>query len=271
MHDHDDDHLDDLLDLDGEVLAGYWTEAIEWTVQRTGGHPCKKILDLGAGTGVGTIRLAGLFPDAEVTAVDLAEASLARLRATADGLRLAGRIRTVVADLDAGWPVPEPVDLTWASMSLHHLADPDRLLSTVHAATAPGGLIALAEFAEPLRFLPDGFAGDLEARCLAALRHRHTAELPHLGADWAPHLAAAGFTTPQERRFDIAVNAIGNPAALRYARLWLARLAHGLNDHAPAADRQALAGLVRGDGLDTLQRRGELVIRGTRTVTVARR
>ena len=40
-------------------------------------------------------------------------------------------------------------------MSLHHMADPGQVLRDALAATRPGGLIAVAEFSEPLRFLPD--------------------------------------------------------------------------------------------------------------------
>ena len=85
--------------------------------------------------------------------MDVEPGSLARLRAKAEAAASPGRVRAVKVDLDAGWPDLGPLDLTWASMSLHHLADPGRVLGDALAATRPGGLIAVAEFAEPLRFL----------------------------------------------------------------------------------------------------------------------
>src|SRR5580698_5436783 len=156
-HDHaaaagsPDDAMTGLLELDGEVLHGYWSAALDWVASAAPG--AGRLLDLGAGTGTGALGLAERFPEAEVIAVDIEPGSLARLRDRAAGLGLAGRVTAMRADLDAGWPDLGPLDLTWASMSLHHLADPGRALGDVLGATRPGGLIAVAEFAEPLRFL----------------------------------------------------------------------------------------------------------------------
>src|SRR5690348_3674005 len=143
-----------LLELDGEVLRDYWSAALDWVTSAADG--ASRVLDLGAGTGTGALGLAERFPRAEVIAVDIEDGSLARLRDKAAARGLADRVRAVAADLDAGWPDFGPLDLTWASMSLHHLADPGRVLGDVRAATRTGGLIAVAEFAEPLRFLASG-------------------------------------------------------------------------------------------------------------------
>jgi len=132
-----------LLDLDGEVLHGYWSAALDWVRRAAAGAARGRLLDLGAGTGTGALGLAARFPEAEVIAVDVEAASLARLRDKAAGLGLAGRVRTVEADLDAGWPDLGPLDLTWASMSLHHLADPGKALVDILGATRHGGLIAV--------------------------------------------------------------------------------------------------------------------------------
>ena len=70
---------------------------------------------------------------------------LGRLRDKADALGVAERIRTVEADLDAEWPAIGPVDLAWASSSLHHMADPDRVLTEVFATMNSGGLLVVAE------------------------------------------------------------------------------------------------------------------------------
>ena len=64
-------------------------------------------------------------------------------------------MRAVEADLDPAWPDLGALYLTWASMSLHHMADPGRRWRDALAVTRPGGLIAVAEFPQPLRFLPD--------------------------------------------------------------------------------------------------------------------
>ncbi|WP_233549293.1 class I SAM-dependent methyltransferase, partial [Clavibacter lycopersici] len=83
------------------------------------------------------------------------DAMLARVaeRAVVDGL--ADRIRTVHADLDAGWPALPPADVIWASLMLHEVADPARLLARARDGLAPGGILAVVEMDGPPRFLPD--------------------------------------------------------------------------------------------------------------------
>lgn len=269
-----DTALPDLLDLDGTVLHAYWAGAVG-LVRASAPVDCRRVLDLGAGTGTGTFRLAAAFPEAAVVPVDADEQMLERIRVRARELGLGGRVHPVRADLDAGLPDVGTVDVTWASMSLHHLGAPDRLLAEVLAATRPGGLLAVAEFDEPLRFLPDDLgtgAAGLERRLLDRLAGRHAQELPELGADWAARLAGAGFADVRAREFaiDVAVRP-GNPVALRYADAWLRRLRDGLADRLDEGDRDTLAVLLDGVGPQALRHRVDLRIHGTRTVTIARR
>lgn len=271
-----DDGLADLLDLDADVLHAYWADALGWVRRSAGDGPGRRIVDLGAGTGTGALGLARLFDGAEVVAVDTSEEMLDRLRAKALEQGLADRVRTVHADLDDGWPVDGPVDVTWASLSLHHLADPDRVLREIHAATRPGGLIAVAEFAERPRFLPDAVGPGLEQRLLDELDRDQAAHLPELGSDWTARVTAAGFTLVEERTFDLGLAAsaglgAGDGALGRYADLWFRRLRPRLADRLTPGDATALAGLLDGDDPETLLRRGDLHVRGTRTVTLARR
>jgi SAM-dependent methyltransferase len=265
-----DAELAELLDLDGEVLREYWAEALA-TVRRAAIGRQTRVVDLGAGSGVGTIGLAQRCDRAEVVAVDVDEAMLQRIREKALDLGLAPRVRTLQADLDAGWPALGPIDLTWASMSLHHLADPERVLRDVFAATRPGGVLAVAEMTGQLRFLPDDVGTGLETRCLEALAQRHADSLPHLGADWAPRLEAAGFALLDERTFTIEQDVPNERAAARYARLWLSRLRAGLADGLAVDDRRALGTLLDGDGPGSLRHVGHLQLRGSRTLTLARR
>ncbi|PZF85419.1 class I SAM-dependent methyltransferase [Jiangella anatolica] len=265
-HDHGDDSLADLLDLDADVLSDYWTDALDLVHAAAGSAPGQRLVDLGAGTGTGALRLARLFPDADVIAVDASAEMLHRLREKAVEQGLAERITTVHADLDTGWPVPAPVDVTWASLSLHHLADPDRVLRDVHAATRPGGLIAVAEFPVQLRFLPDGDGAALETRLLEVLGRYQAERLPELGSDWRARLTAAGFMLLDERTFDIDL-APAPPAAADYAALWFGRLTHRLDDlDLTPADAAALTDLVT----ELRNGRTDLRVRGTRTVTLAR-
>ena len=159
-------------------------------------------------------------------------------------------------------------------MSLHHLADPAAALREVLAGTRPGGMIAVAEFPEPLRFLPDdlgtGTPG-FEGRVIAQLNAAHVEQMPTLGSAWAPRLAGAGWTVTAERAFPIDLDPPAHPLAARYARLWFARLSQGFADRIEPGDRATLAALLDEHGPHSLLHRSDLHIRGTRIVTLARR
>ncbi len=265
--------LDDLLDLDAEVLADYWAAALDWVRDAAAGAQVTpaRIVDLGAGTGTGALGLARRFPAATVTAVDISAEALRRLAGKASRLGLEAQVATVEADLDAGWPDLGPLDLTWASMSLHHLADPAAALRHLLEVTRPGGLIAVAEFREPLRFLPDDLAAGLEDRAMAAHGAATAEQMPTLGSAWAPRLAEAGWQVTAEQDFGVNLDPPSHPRAGEYARAWFARLGQGLGDRLEPGDRVTLAGLLAGDGPQSLLHRKDLRIRGIRTVTLGRR
>jgi SAM-dependent methyltransferase len=264
--------MTDLLELDGEVLHDYWSAALDWVRDAAGAGP-RRLLDLGAGTGTGAIGLARRFPGAEVIAVDVEPGSLALVRDKAARLGL-DRVRAVEANLDEGWPDLGELDLTWASMSMHHMADPGRVLGEVLAASRPGGLIAVAEFARQLRFLPDdlGFGRPgFEERVGDVLGRAHAEEMPTLGSAWAPRLADAGWEVAGERDFVIDLRPPLHASAGRYAGAWFTRLSAGLADRLDDDDQATLAALLDADGPQSVLRRADLHPHGTRTVTLARR
>ena len=101
QHAHGDGQAQ-VLDLDAEVFAEHLAAVTAWLPVQAA--PAE-ILDLGAGTGAGSLALLHQFPDARLTAVDSSVAHLDQLRAKADGAGLADRVRVVRADLDvAAWP-----------------------------------------------------------------------------------------------------------------------------------------------------------------------
>jgi len=145
----------ELLDLDAEVLHSYLTEVTAWIHELAADRPRRGILDLGSGTGTGVLALLQRFEGSEAIALDVSAQLLDRLRNKARDLGVADRVRTVQVDLDAAWPGIDPVDLVWASSSLHHMADPDRALTEVFTALRPGGVLAVLEMDSFPRFLPD--------------------------------------------------------------------------------------------------------------------
>jgi SAM-dependent methyltransferase len=278
-HDHHggvepDEAAAELLDLDAEVLHDYLTGVVEWVGELAADQPPRRILDLGSGTGTGSLALLRRFPGSQVTAVDASGPLLDHLRKKARERDVASRVRVVQADLDAGWPETGPVDLVWASNSLHHMADPDRVLAQVLAALEPGGLLAVAEMDSFPRFLPDdlGFGRPgLEARCLAARDEARGEEMPYLGSDWGPRLAEAGFAARAKRTFAIDLQPPLPAAAGRYALLSLRRVRSALDGRLSADDLATLDTLLDSGGSASILRRDDLTVRTTRTVWVSRR
>ena len=269
----DESAMADLLDLDAEVLHSYLSEVTAW-IQDLATEPPRRILDLGCGTGTGALALLQRFEQADVVALDISAQLLHRLTGKARDLGVADRVRTVQADLDGAWPAIGTVDLAWASSSLHHMADPGRVLTGVFAALRPGGLLAVIEMDSFPRFLPDDLGigrPGLEARCHAALADRHADEMPHLGSDWGPPLSQAGFTIEAERPFVIDLAPPLPAPAGRYARATLGRIRSSLDGRISTDDLATLDTLLDSDGPDSILQRRDLTVRTARTAWLARR
>ncbi|MER7789903.1 class I SAM-dependent methyltransferase [Streptomyces sp. NPDC097640] len=262
----------EILDLDAEVLAEHTASIIARLPLETTPH---RIVDLGCGTGAGTLALLEHFSEAELTAVDSSAAHLHRLREKAAAAGAADRVRLVRADLDAmAWPELDTPELVWASASMHHMADPDRALRQVHELLAPGGLFAVVELAGFPRFLPEGALEDapgLEERCHAALDHHHAEHVPHRGADWGAKLTTAGFIVEDERTITVNIGPTHTDAAGRYALSSLRRMRGGIASALTAEDLTALGRLLDTDSPHSILRRSDLSVRTERTVWAARR
>ncbi|MEU5950915.1 class I SAM-dependent methyltransferase [Streptomyces sp. NPDC047525] len=271
QHESDDDGQAEILDLDAEVLAEHTASITAWLpLDQAPRH----IVDLGCGTGTGTFALLARFAGAEVTAVDASARHLRRLEERAEALGVADRVRTVPADLDAGWPELGEPELVWASASMHHMADPDRALRTVHDLLAPGGLFAVVELADFPRFLPADAPKErpgLEERCHAAMAHHDAEHVSHRGADWGPKLTAAGFTVERKRTLTVNVDGSRSAAVGPYALSSLKRLRAGGAHALTADDLGALDQLLDTESPHSILRRGDLAVRTERTVWAARR
>jgi len=272
-HEHASDAdtaMAELLELDAEALHAYLTDLTRLLADLADVAP-DRILDLGSGTGTGTLALARQFPTASVTAMDVSPQLLHRLdeRATIHGV--ADRVRTLPTDLDQTWPQPEhgqAYDLIWTASFLHHLNDPDRGLTQAFDALRPGGLLAVTEMDFFPRVLPDdagiGRPG-LEARLHAATN----TQPPH---EWSQHLQRAGFILDAGRAFEIRVDSSqAGPSLNRYAQLVLTRLRSHAEGALSADDLAALDTLLDNAQPNGIAHRRDLTVRTTRTTWIARR
>lgn len=129
------------------------------------GRPLRRVLDLGAGTGLLARQIAEAVPDAELTLLDGAPAMLQEARAV-----LGDRARYVVADLSDPLPAG-PWDAIVSALAVHHLDDEGKrsLFTRLHAALGPGGLFVNAEqVGAPSALFHDRYAAWQERRASEA-------------------------------------------------------------------------------------------------------
>jgi tRNA (cmo5U34)-methyltransferase len=131
------------------------------------GRPVRRVLDLGAGTGMLAARVLDAHPGAEVVLLDGSAAMLDQARAA-----LADRAGYVLSDLAAALP-DGPWDAVVSALAIHHLDDAGkrRLFGRIHDALAPGGVFVDAEqVAGPTALFEDAFEvwHERESRALGA-------------------------------------------------------------------------------------------------------
>jgi len=266
------------LELQAEVLAPVLAEAVSLlrSLAASGALPVRQVVDIGSGPGTAATVLAEAFPDASVLALEQAPALLATIRERADRMGLGQRVTAVPTDLEKGLGVLPPIDIAWASMVLHHLADAAGLLRQLHSTLRPGGLVALVEFGPPTRTLPHvlGFGEPGFGRRHAdALRAAIEAHLPPgaMRIDWAATLSSAGFEDVLQRT---SVVDLGSPLPER-ARQWVcqefARTAVTLQERLTAADRATLAILLDPGDPRALLHRPDLELHAGRSLYIARK
>jgi tRNA (cmo5U34)-methyltransferase len=128
-------------------------------------QPPRRVLDLGAGTGLLSDEVLAAFPDVSIELLDGSEAMLAEAR-----VRLGDAVSAVhVADMSNELP-EGPFDAVVSALAIHHLDDAHKrqLFSRVHAGLAPGGVFVNAEqVAGPTDALTAIYTATWERECRA--------------------------------------------------------------------------------------------------------
>jgi len=286
-HQHQHAHLDEghwqawaeHLELEGEAFLAFVTDTANLVQSLRGPEapPVRTILDVGSGPGVGTCELALCFPDAAVIAVDSSAAMLERVtrRASAGGLE--GRVRTRLAELPDLLGL-DPVDVIWASMSLHHVGDEVAALRALREALVPDGLLAIAELGDPTRVLPDdldigppGLADRLDkagASWFAEMRAGLAGSSP--ATDLGSMLGAAGFTTVEDHLATLRLDPPLTPEGRRLAVEYLQRATTQLAAHLDEDDLDALVTLTDVDDPRSVVHRADLSIAASRRIVIGR-
>lgn len=148
------------------------------------------ILIAGCGTGRQAARTALRYPDAQITAIDISQASLdyARRQCAALGL---GNIRFVRLDLHAVAELGQRFHAIHCTGVLHHVSDPEHGLKLLADTLTPGGVMEIMVYNRSQRLMVKGatqfLAGDLLKRpidddLLRQVRQRFLADPDHPAA-----------------------------------------------------------------------------------------
>ncbi len=99
-------------------------------------------MDMGCGTGLVTLSLAHQL--GSITGIDSSSAMLDKLRekVKASGIT---NVKTALCDLSAGQLPEGKFHLIISAMTLHHIKDPETLLSSLRSRLYQGGWVALAD------------------------------------------------------------------------------------------------------------------------------
>ena len=99
-------------------------------------------LDMGCGTGLVTLALAPQL--GSITGIDSSGAMLGKLveKVKASGIT---NVKTALCDLSVGELPEGTFHLIISAMTLHHIKDPETLLSSIRSRLYPGGWVAFAD------------------------------------------------------------------------------------------------------------------------------
>jgi hypothetical protein len=194
---------------------------------------------------------------------------LDRVRARGERLGFADRLEVRRVELPDGLAELEETDLVWASMALHHVGDELDALRRI-AALVPGGLLGLAEHADPLRLEVGGSDPDLWARldaATAAWFGEMRASLPGAATsdDHRAMVEAAGYEVLVDEVLDLRLDAPLDGPARRFAREHLMAVQERLVAEAAPLDLDAVAEVAA-----TIEGRDDVAIVANRRLLVAR-
>jgi SAM-dependent methyltransferase len=195
----------------------------------------------------------------------------------AERLGLTSRVETRLVDLPDGVDTLGRADVVWAALVLHHVGDEVGVLRRLRGVLEPGGLLAVVEWADPMRVMPEdedlGRPPGLWTRLDAAWQawfEEMRADLPEStpSGDYRAMLTAAGFDVVLDDVLRIVLDAPLGEQARRFARRQLEGAQARLGSHAEEADLAALDVLLD-DGETGILHRPDARLSASRRLLVA--
>ncbi|HPT15987.1 MAG TPA: class I SAM-dependent methyltransferase, partial [Kiritimatiellia bacterium] len=131
-----------------------------------------RVLEAGCGVGAQTVILAAHSPQAEITSIDVSEASVAQAQQAVAAAGFAN-VTLRQADIFALPFAPESFDHVFLCFVLEHLARPAEALRKLLAVLKPGGTLTAIEGDHGSTFFhPDSEAARRAIRCQVELQAR---------------------------------------------------------------------------------------------------
>lgn len=113
----------------------------------------KEILDLAAGTGEVTVRLAEALPESHITAADLSEGMLGVAQRKIDRVGVGARVEVVVADAEALPFGDAKFDCATLVFGIRNFSAPATALNELARVTKEGARVYIMEFGMPRKGL----------------------------------------------------------------------------------------------------------------------
>jgi ubiquinone/menaquinone biosynthesis C-methylase UbiE len=129
-----------------ETTARMNSLKIAETMAKLGVKPNQSVADIGAGTGIYTLRFGlAVKPNGIAYGVDIDQALLDHIKEQATEQGLQNYVQTVLGEYDDP-NLPDNVDLAFINDVLHHIEHRDVYLKNLAAYLNPGGRVAIIEF-----------------------------------------------------------------------------------------------------------------------------
>lgn len=157
--------------------------------------PGSRVLEAGCGVGAQTVTLAANSPDAQITAIDISEESVAQAR---ERIRTAGyrNVEFERGDIFDLAFEDDTFDHVFVCFVLEHLDDPVGALVRLKRVLRPGGTMTVIEGDHgSAYFHPDSEAARRAIRCQVELQGRAGGDA-NIGRKLHPMLTSAGFENP---------------------------------------------------------------------------
>ena len=204
-----------------------------------------RVLEAGCGVGAQTVILAAHSPQADITSIDVSEASVAQAR---QAVAAAGFANVTLRQADIfDLPfAPESFDHVFLCFVLEHLARPAEALRKLLAVLKPGGTLTAIEGDHGSTFFhPDSEAARRAIRCQVELQARAGGNAL-IGRQLYPLLCAAGLDGVRVSPRMVYVDASRPGLVEGFTKKTFAAMIAGVRAEALAADLAAAADFDQG-------------------------